>query len=95
MAEFVIVDGQPTTDDHRDNGGNFDDIVAKLQAEQNRLQTELSRVQAGQAKQQAELTKSVDENAKLKAKVTHLEAELSTKTTTECKLHVYFVFLFW
>ena len=68
VALFIIVGGQPTTDDRYYNLDDVTYIVAKLQAEQ---------------------TKSRHENAKLKAKVTHLEAALSTKTPTECKLRLY------
>jgi len=68
VALFIIVGGQPTTDDRYYNLDDVPYIVAKLEAEQ---------------------IKSRDENAKLTAKVTHLEAELSAKTSHDCKLRLY------
>ena len=54
-AVFIIVGGQPATDDRCDDGGYLANTVA-------RLETELSRVRSEQAK-------SLDEIAKLKGEL--------------------------
>jgi len=73
FAVLVIVGGQSTTDDQRDNVDQLVDIVV-------RQQTELNR-------QQVELTKAVNEIEKLKEKVGQLEAQLSTSRPRNCKSH--------
>jgi len=75
FAVLVIVGGQSTTDDQRDNVDQLVDIVV-------RQQTELNR-------QQVELTKAVNEIEKLKEKVGQLEAQLSTSRprNSYCKSH--------
>ena len=44
VAVFVVVDGQPTTDDRDDNGGYLANTVARLSAELSRVLDEVAKL---------------------------------------------------
>jgi len=65
VAVFVIVDGQPTTDDHDDNVDYLVSIVTRLQGELSRVQAEQNKSQEEIAKLKAELSTKKQNNCKL------------------------------